>query len=183
MFMQPACTAGATISAFTGQNYGAKRFDRIREGLSVCVGIALVSYAVLGLAMFLFPRQLASILLSGQAQISYAVQFLPVCGVMLFAVDLLFVFRNAVQGMGFPLIPMISGIVEMVLRIGTISLFIGRLGFRATAYAEVFAWSGALLLNTAAFCLIFARESRRAGAEFPEHIAKHRHFKPVFRSR
>ncbi len=183
MFMQPACTAGATISAFTGQNYGAKRFDRIREGLSVCVGIALVSYAVLGLAMFLFPRQLASILLSGQAQISYAVQFLPVCGVMLFAVDLLFVFRNAVQGMGFPLIPMISGIVEMVLRIGTISLFIGRLGFRATAYAEVFAWSGALLLNTAAFLLIFARESRRAGAEFPEHIAKHRHFKPVFRSR
>ena len=31
MFMQPACTAGATISAFTGQNYGAKRFDRIRK--------------------------------------------------------------------------------------------------------------------------------------------------------
>ena len=31
LFMQPATTAGYVMSAFTSQNYGAKRFDRIRE--------------------------------------------------------------------------------------------------------------------------------------------------------
>ena len=159
MFMQPACTAGLSMSAYTGQNYGARRFDRINEGLRVCLAIAGISYALLGSVMLFFPTQLASLLLSGDEQIAYAAECLPICGVMLFAVDMLFVFRNAVQGMGFPLIPMISGILEMVLRIGTISLFIGQLGFRATAYAEICAWTGALLINAIAYRVIFARES------------------------
>lgn len=162
MFMQPACTAGYTMSAYTGQNYGAKRFGRIHEGLRVCLVIIGIAYAGLGSVMFFFPEWLASLLLDGSEQIAHAAQFLPVTGVMLFAVDLLFLYRNAVQGMGFPLVPMISGILEMVLRIGTISLFIGSLGFRATALAEVMAWSGALLMNAAAFYVIFARERRKA---------------------
>ena len=161
MFMQPACTAGYSMSAYTGQNYGAGRFDRISEGLRVCLAIAGISYAVLGMAMLVFPRFLASLLLSGEAQIAHAAEFLPICGIMLFAVDMLFVVRSAVQGMGFPLMPMLSGILEMVLRIGTISLFIGQIGFRATAYAEACAWVGALLLNAIAYKVIFARESGR----------------------
>lgn len=162
MFMQPACTAGFSMSAYTGQNYGAKRFDRIRDGLKICLIIALTAYAVLGTVMVLFPERLASLLLSGEEQISYAAQFLPVCGIMLFAVDMLFVFRNAVQGMGFPLVPMISGIAEMILRIGTISLFIGEIGFKATAYAEICAWVGAMLMNAIAFKVIYTRESSKA---------------------
>ncbi len=183
MFMQPACTAGATISAYTGQNFGAKRFDRIKEGLHTCIKIALVSYAMLGSAMFLFPHLLAKVLLTGSEQISYAVQFLPICGVMLFSVDLLFVYRNAVQGMGFPIIPMMSGILEMVLRIGTISIFIGSLGFRATAFAEVFAWSGALIVNMSAYYWIFNREKRCSDPAFLVHINKSDCLRPVFRSR
>ncbi|MBQ8979492.1 MAG: MATE family efflux transporter [Oscillospiraceae bacterium] len=159
MFMQPAATAGISMSAYTGQNYGARRFDRISEGLKVCLGIALVSYLLLGSIMVIFPHQLASLLLTGEEQISYAAQFLPICGAMIFAVDMLFVYRNAVQGMGFPLVPMISGIAEMILRIGAISLLIDRIGFRATALAEVCAWTGALLLNFIAYKVTFARES------------------------
>ncbi len=167
MFMQPACTAGYTISAYVGQNFGAKQFDRIRQGLRICLMIAAVSYLMLGSVMFFTPRWLASLLLQGSEQITYAAQFLPICGAMLFAVDMLFVIRSAVQGMGFPLMPMISGILEMVLRIGTISLLIGSLSFRATAIAEVMAWCGALALNTAAFIYIFARESRNYGQSSP----------------
>ena len=167
MFMQPACTAGFSMSAYTGQNYGAKRFDRISEGLKVCLLIAGISYAVLGTAMLFFPEWLASLLLTGEEQIGYAAEFLPICGVMLFSVDMLFVFRNAVQGMGFPLMPMISGIAEMVLRIGTISLFIGQIGFRATAYGGICAWVGALILNAAAYKVIYTREAGRGRASAP----------------
>ncbi|MBR3283494.1 MAG: MATE family efflux transporter, partial [Ruminococcus sp.] len=60
MFMQPACTAGYTISAYVGQNFGAKRFDRIRQGLRICLMIAAVSYLMLGSVMFFAPRWLAS---------------------------------------------------------------------------------------------------------------------------
>ncbi|MBP1533128.1 MAG: MATE family efflux transporter [Ruminococcus sp.] len=165
MFMQPAATAGVTMSAYTSQNYGAKRFDRINSGLRVCLGIAAAAYLILGSVMTFMPRQLASLILNGEEQIGYAVQFLPMCGVMLFAVDLLFVIRNGVQGMGFPFVPMLSGIAEMILRTGAIILLIKPMGFRATAAAEIFAWTGALLINTLAYLAIFSRERRKYSAK------------------
>ena len=67
--------------------------------------------------------------------------------------DILFIVRSCVQGMGKPMLPMVSGILEMVLRIFVISFFIGRVGFRAASYAEIAAWTGALLINIYAFCI------------------------------
>ena len=160
MFMQPAATAGMAMSSYTGQNYGAKRFDRILDGLKVCLGIAAIVYVIFGSALVLIPRQLASLILNGEEQINLVVQFMPICGSMMLLVDTLFVVRNAVQGMGFPFIPMLSGIAEMFLRIGAIVLLVDSMGFRATAVAEVSAWIGALLINVAAFILVFTRERR-----------------------
>ena len=158
MFMQPAATAGLAMSSYTSQNYGAKYFDRILAGLKVCIGISAVTYVIFGSIMVFLPRQLASLILNGTEQIDHAVQFLPMCGIMIFAVDILFVIRNGVQGMGFPFVPMLSGIAEMLLRIGAIILFTDRIGFRATALAEICAWIGALTINTAAFIVVFCRE-------------------------
>lgn len=101
--------------------------------------------------MVFIPEVLARILLSGPEQIALVCDFLPRCGILLIAVDVLFVVRSSVQGMGKPMLPMVSGILEMVLRIFIISFFIGRLGFRASAYAEIAAWVGALALNAYAF--------------------------------
>lgn len=151
MFMLPGVTAGYTISSFTSQNYGAGEYQRIREGVKVCAEIAFGSYLILGSVMFFFPSVLAGIILSGDDSIALASEFLPICGVMLFAVDLLFVFRQCVQGMGYPFVPMCSGILEMFLRISVIIIFIPVLGFRVTALAEVSAWSGALLTNFIAY--------------------------------
>lgn len=151
LFMQPACTAGFTMSSFTGQNYGAEKYERIRQGLHVCMTIAVISYVLLGSVMVIFPQTLAKMMLNGEQQIQLAAEFLPICGIMLFGVDFLFVFRSGVQGMGYPLIPMCSGIVEMVMRITVIVFLIPVFGFRATAYAEAVAWLGALLLNIIAF--------------------------------
>ncbi|MCR4588612.1 MAG: MATE family efflux transporter [Lachnospiraceae bacterium] len=151
LFMNPAATAGNAMSAYTSQNYGAGKYQRIRSGFMVCLGIAITFYLLLGSLMVFFPRYLAEILLSGSEQIALVCVFLPRCGLMLFMVDILFVVRNAVQGMGKPMLPMISGIVEMVLRIFVISFFMTRIGFPATAYAEIAAWVGALIINAYAF--------------------------------
>lgn len=154
MFMQPACTAGFTMSSFTSQNYGAKEYYRIRQGLRVCLSIAFVSYLIFGSVMVFLPRQISAVMLNGSEQISLAASYLPISGVMLIFVDLLFVFRSGVQGMSYPFIPMCSGILEMVLRIGVIILFVPRIGFTATAWAEASAWLGAVLLNGGAFIVI-----------------------------
>ncbi len=167
LFMQPACTAGLAMSSFTSQNYGAKKYERIREGLYVCLSIALISYVILGSVMFIFPRELALIMLNGEDSIGLVVEFLPVCGLMLWGVDCLFVFRSGCQGMGKPLIPMISGVAEMVLRIATIVLLVNVIGFKATAYAEVAAWLGALSMNFVAFEYNLRKEMKTEEAKQP----------------
>lgn len=158
IFMSPAVTAGFTMSSFTSQNYGAGKFDRIHGGLKVCTIIALITYAVFGSIMIIFPRFLAGLMLNGDEQIGLCAQYLPISGAMMFAVDLLFVFRSGVQGMGYPFIPMCSGVLEMVLRVSVIAIFISSVGFIATAFAETIAWTGALILNTTAFIIILRRK-------------------------
>lgn len=168
MFMLPGVTAGYTMSAFTSQNYGAGQFSRIKEGLHTCLIIAFAAYLTLGSVMFFFPEMLAGIMLNSDETISLAASFLPVCGVMLFAVDFLFVYRNCVQGMGRPMIPMCSGILEMAIRISVIILLIPRFGFIATAVAEVSAWSGALILNMTAYEVLIRRNAKKSA-----HIIAH----------
>lgn len=166
LFMQPGYAAGLTMSAFTSQNYGAEKYTRIREGLHVCLGIALISYVILGSVMIFAPYTLAGMMLTGKEPIALAVQYLPICGFMLFAVDILFVFRSGCQAMGRPTVPMISGIVEMVMRIMVIVLFVSKIGFAATAWADAIAWIGALVLNFIAFEIILnkkIREKRETG--------------------
>ena len=147
LFMQPACTAGHAVSAFAGQNSGSGRYDRVRSGVFVCLGIAFLTFITLGSLMMFAPGWLAGIILSDAESISYAVKFLPACGAMIWSVDFLFVFRSALQGIGKPFIPMVSGILEMAVRVFIIVVFSGTIGFMATAYAEIGAWVGAMLIN------------------------------------
>ena len=170
LFMNPSSTAGNAMSAYTSQNYGAGKYSRIRDGLHVCLSIAAVAYIILGSLMIFFPRTLAGILLSGSEQIRLACLFMPRCGIMLIFVDSLFVVRNCVQGMGKPMLPMVSGVLEMVLRIFVISFFMGRIGFKSTAYAEISAWVGAFIVNAAALHmylspLLAGEKSKIAGDE------------------
>ncbi len=162
LFMTPANTAGHAVSAFTGQNSGAGRYDRVRRGLMVCVGIAFVTFLILGSLMMFAPEWLSRIILTDSESIMYAVKFLPACGAMIWSVDFLFVFRSTLQGMGKPLVPMLSGILEMTLRVVIIIGFSGTIGFMATAYAEVGAWFGAMMLNMIALSVeIHKRAPRR----------------------
>lgn len=154
LFMLPSLTAGFAISAFTSQNYGARKYARIREGVRVGLIIGLVSYVLCGAIMVCMPETLAGIMLNGAQPIALASGFLRICGSMFFVLNFLFIFRSAVQGMGKPLIPMCSGILEMLLRVLIIVLFLPRISFQATACAEVAAWAGALALNIAAYSSI-----------------------------
>lgn len=155
LFMLPSLTAGFAVSAFVSQNYGAGKIERIRQGINVSVGIALVSYLLLGSIMFILPKQLAGFMLNENETINLVEQYMKICGLGLILLNLLFIYRNVVQGIGRPFIPMLSGIAEMILRIPTIILLLPSFEFKATAFAEIIAWIGALSLNVIGFRCFF----------------------------
>lgn len=159
LFMLPGITAGFSISAFSGQNFGARQYARIRSGVRTACAIALFSALLSGIILYLFSFQLAGLMLSGNEAVGYTASFLKFLAVTLFLLNLLFVFRNCVQGLGKPLIPMCSGILEMLIRILAICLGLPICGFMAAAYAEGLAWAGALLLNVAVYGYFFNSQS------------------------
>lgn len=146
-FMLPGITAGFAVSAFSGQNYGAKKFERIRGGIKTAVFIALFSALTLGIILYFFSTQLAGLMLTGQEALACASAFLKFLALFIVLLNLLFVFRSCIQGLGKPAIPMCSGIVEMLIRIPVIFFGLPVFGFTATVYAEGMAWTGALALN------------------------------------
>lgn len=151
LFMLPGITIGFSISAFTGQNFGAKTYDRIYRGVKTACSIAFVSALLLGTVLYFFSYQLAKLMLTGNAAIEYTAAFLRFFAFTLILLNLLFVFRSCVQGLGKPLLPMCSGIVEMLIRIPAIYIGLPLYGFKATAYAEGLAWMGAFMINLIAY--------------------------------
>ena len=77
--------------------------------------------------------------------------YLCVMSAFLPVLYLLYAYRSALQGMGNTLIPLLSGIVEFVMRVG-IAVFIGMMGGREEIFsAEPAAWVGATVLLGAAY--------------------------------
>lgn len=146
-FMLPGITIGFAVSAFSGQNFGAGEFERIRRGTRTAGIMAFISSLLLGAVLFFFAEPLAELMLAGQEAVGCTVVYLKFLALFLVLLNLLFVFRSCVQGMGKPAVPMYSGIAEMVIRIGVIVSGLPVFGFAAAVYAEGAAWIGALLLN------------------------------------
>lgn len=163
-FMLPGITIGFAVSAFSGQNFGAKKFARICGGVKAACIMAVVSSLFLGMVLFFFAKPLAGLMLTGQAAIGHTAVFLRFLAMFLILLNLLFVFRSCLQGMGKPAIPMCSGIVEMAVRICVIFLGLPVVGFAAAAYAEGTAWLGALFINLAAYLFVPERMEKEGDA-------------------
>lgn len=153
LLIQPCTAVGMTISTFAGQNLGAGKIDRIKQGLKDASKITMTITVISTICLIFAPRFLASIVLSDPAIIDLSLNYLRICGVMLWSIALLFLVRSALQGMGFTVVPMASGFLELALRVVVILLLASRFGFAAIAMAEVAAWFGAFALNGVALLI------------------------------
>lgn len=78
--------------------------------------------------------------------VDVGVQYLRVMSIMLPILYMLFIYRSALQGMGNTVIPMYSGIVELIMRVCMALLLSYWLGQNGIYFAEVSAWLGAEVL-------------------------------------
>lgn len=146
------CSLGAGCGTFAGQNLGAGRLDRVRQGLRRSAQIGVGMALCIALLMFVFGPQLLSLFIEDTDPLivsqvmTYAVRMLRVSCSALFALYLLFAYRSTLQGLGDTMIPMFSGFVELAMRVASALLlprFIGEWGVYS---AEILAWIGAAIL-------------------------------------
>ena len=112
--------------------------------------MVLIVDIFIGGAMILFGRQLTAVFVSGveQAVIEASYPYLLCCGAMMWVLGLLFVYRFSLQSLGDTVVPMLSGALELILRISVVLVLskVFNLGFLSICIAEVSAWFGAAAL-------------------------------------
>ena len=96
------------------------------------------------------------------AVIAASVQFLNIEAVFILALGVLFVYRNALQGLGNAVMPLISGGVELAMRLAAAILLSRFLGYVGVCLANPVAWTGAAVMLVPAYLAELRRQQNNA---------------------
>ena len=113
--------------------------------LSFCTSV------IIGGSMVLFGKHILLLFISGTPDqinkvLTISYKYLFIMAVCLPILYMLHSYRSALQGMENTFIPMVSGIVELFIRVGVALIFPIFLGQNGIYLAEVLAWTGAAVL-------------------------------------
>ena len=138
----PFDAMGSTMATYGGQNIGAKRLDRIGQGLKSCVMLG-IGYSVIALLVSVFlGRPLAELFLeASEGEIIGNARMLMIYNTAFYALlALVNIIRFLIQGMGFPAFAILAGVFEMVARGIVGFVLVPMLGFTGVALGNPLAW-------------------------------------------
>ena len=144
---QPFPSLGVAMATYTGQNMGARRFDRVKKGVSAGFVICLVCSVITGAAVYLFGPYMMKIFASGDSgqMIEYGVEYLKISAWFYPPLSLIFLYRNTLQGLGDGLVPMLGGVFELAARFGAILVLAEPFGYTGICFSDPAAWVMALI--------------------------------------
>lgn len=139
---------GATIATYVGQNRGAGQMERIRQGVRSTQVMILIGSAFMFLIIHFFGEPLTYIFVdSSQTEVIAAAKlyFTTVAWCYPF-LGSIFLYRNALQGLGYGFMPMMGGVFELIAR-SVVVAFVARAGwgFVGTCASDPAAWVAALI--------------------------------------
>ncbi|MGO5336320.1 MATE family efflux transporter [Bilifractor sp. LCP19S3_H10] len=144
LLSQEMPSMGSAISTYCGQNYGNRQIGRVKKGVNAAVlidtiyavGAAVICVVILPLTLGIF--------FSGNEDIGalmpWAKTYVNVAVCFFIPLSYIFVFRNAMQGCGYGLLPMFGGIVEFVARGITAFISIHMMSYLAACFCDPAAW-------------------------------------------
>ena len=138
----PLEALGQTMAPYAGQNMGAEKYDRIGKGLKSAVGMGFVVSVLCFVLAIFFGKQLTTLFVDASETtiISYSYQFLLYCTGGYCLLTLVNTVRFTIQGMGFSVFAILSGIMEMIARILAATVVVQMIGFAGTCLAHPMAW-------------------------------------------
>ncbi|MGN1099023.1 MAG: MATE family efflux transporter [Christensenellales bacterium] len=109
---------GTAMATYSAQNFGAGKIGRIKKGVFAANTIMLFYFAVFGMLpafagkylTYLFVSENVSIILE---EVDLFLKIISFTGIFL---GILCVYRNSVQGMGFGVVSLAGGVIELIAR-------------------------------------------------------------------
>lgn len=138
-------TLGTTMSTYCGQNLGAGKLDRIFDGMKKAFLLVLAISALGAVIAVGFGKYIVGWFLSDASVevLQYSMAYLNTIAIFFVPLAVIFLYRNALQGLNEPLVPMISGVFELVCRVLVVAICLKPFGYAAVCLASPAAWIGA----------------------------------------
>lgn len=135
---------GVAMATYCGQNLGARRMDRVRQGVWAATKITAVYFVFTVAVIYPFADDMMTLFVDGgQAEVTAkAAEYMRITNYFYPALGMLTVLRYSIQGLGFSNFSMLSGVMEMIARSG-VSLYL----------VPALAWTGVCLGDPVAWCM------------------------------
>ena len=152
-FTCPFDALGATMATWAGQNVGAGKIDRVKEGVKYALLIGCVYAVAAFVILTLFSKYLALLFLDADEVSTIGNVSLFLFGNSLFYIALVFVnvVRFSIQGMGFSTFAILAGVFEMFARTFAGMCLVPIFGYPAACFASPMAWIAADIFLVPAF--------------------------------
>ena len=148
IFTQAFVAIGTTMSTYSAQNVGARKLDRVRQGFR-CADVIGCAYAVVvGFVLFFVGKSFSYLFISDNAEavIPMVDTYLRCVGMFMIPLYVVNCYRNGFQGMGYGLLPMLSGVAELIGRGVMAVVAADARSYTMACMASPFAWIVATVL-------------------------------------
>lgn len=150
---QPMMSFGIAMATFTAQNYGAKNYKRILQGVNQCLMMSVAFSFLAGGIVIFFGQSLVTLFVSAKETdvLNLSQIYFNVNGSMYWLLAILFIIRYTLQGLGQSIIPTIAGVMELIMRSFAAIILTASLGFIGAALASPLAWAGSVIILLASY--------------------------------
>ena len=159
----PMISFGIALASFVAQNFGAREVGRIKEGVIksslINIGLSLLMAFVM---RFWGPEIIEAFI--GKANpdvIKIGHEYLWISTLFYCFLGQIFIFRNALQGMGKPLIPLTSSCAELMVRAYAAAFLAVEFGYFGIFYAGPIAWITAAVIVTIGYFINIRKVERK----------------------
>ena len=139
----------AAMATFAGQNVGAKKLDRISQGLKAASIVGCIYCVLAFVVLFFFGREMTALFIRTddpdiaaniETVLNMAQQFLVVNSALYIPLLFVNIVRFTIQGVGFTTVAMTAGVMELIGRAAVALLLVPFFGFDAAVWANPAAW-------------------------------------------
>ncbi len=178
---------GVAMANYAGQNYGAGEIGRVRSGVNWTILIAFGVCAVASTIMSVFADGLTSMFMDKSttiesaehiAEVYYASkQYLYMSAIFFPFLYILFVYRNALQGIGKTFWPLMAGVLELIIRVVASAILPKVMGYPGIALIDVLAWVGACTVLAISYYLQMPKQVAMSNSQFTPDSDNNRDFR------
>ena len=138
----PFDAMGTTMATYGGQNVGAKKIERIGQGLKACLTVGFIYWIISFIVMCIFGERLNALFVDSPdpEMMAQAQEFLLINGASFFLLALVNIVRYLIQGMGYSTFAILAGVFELVARTLAAIVLVPLFGFTGACFASPLAW-------------------------------------------